>query len=206
VYEAVNRRRSVRAYAETPVPEESLKRILEAARLSPSASNRQPWYFIVVTDSEKRKIISQGRYAKFVTQSPVVVVGCADKTASPKWSVVDVSIALENIVLTATGEGLGTCWIGGFIEEDVKHILEIPEKYDVIAIISVGYPLEKLDVLHMPPEQAHTRKSLQEIVGYEKYGQILRNGLRISSDASSMNHLRTLSRTKQMRRLGLIHW
>jgi nitroreductase len=171
VYEAINRRRSVRKYAETPVPEESLKRILEAARVAPSASNRQPWYFIVVTDSGKRKIISQGRYAKFVTESPIVIVGCADKMASPKWCVVDVSIALENIVLAATGEGLGTCWIGGFIEEDVKRILEIPEKYDVIAIISVGYPRENLDVDQMPLEQAHARKSLQEIVGYEKYGQ-----------------------------------
>lgn len=171
VFEAVRSRKSVRTYAETPVPEESLTRILEAARVAPSASNRQPWYFIVVTDSEERKIISRGRYAKFVTESPIVIVGCADTMASPKWCVVDVSIALENMVLAATGEGLGTCWIGGFIEEDVKRILEIPEQYNVVAIISVGYPRVSLDVDQTPRERTHMRKSLQEIVGYEKYGQ-----------------------------------
>jgi len=71
VFEALRTRRSVRAYEETPVPRKALKLILEAGRVSPSASNGQPWHFIVVTDIEKRKVISKGPYAKFVIESPL---------------------------------------------------------------------------------------------------------------------------------------
>jgi nitroreductase len=171
VYEAIHNRKSIRAYAETPVPKETLERILEAGRVAPSAANRQPWHFIVVTDSEKRKVISKGPFAKFVTESPVVIVGCGDTRASPKWYMVDVSIALENIVLAATCEGLGTCWIGGFVEEEVKRLLEIPENFKIVALLSVGYPREKLDIGRTILKVVHKRKSLQEIVSQEKYGQ-----------------------------------
>ena len=170
VFEALKMRRSVRAYQETPVPKEALERILEAGRIAPSASNRQPWHFIVVTDSQKRKTISRGPYAKFVTESPVLIVGCGDTEASPNWHIVDVSIALENMVLAATAEGLGTCWIGGFIEDEVRQLLEIPENFKIVALLSVGYPREKLEVgprLRL----VRPRKGLQEITSSEKYGQ-----------------------------------
>jgi nitroreductase len=101
----------------------------------------------------------------------VVIVGCGDASASPKWYIVDVSIALENMVLAATGEGLGTCWIGGFIEEEVKRLLEIPESFRVVAILSLGYPREKPDIGAKLLKIVRKRKSLQEIVSSEKYGQ-----------------------------------
>jgi nitroreductase len=85
VFEAVQNRTSVRAYTDEPVPKDKLERILEAGRLAPSARNTQPWHFIVVTDKEKRKILSKGRYAKFLTQSPVVIVALGDKEASADW-------------------------------------------------------------------------------------------------------------------------
>ena len=86
VFEAIRRRKSVRAYAPTPVPKEKLERILEAARLAPSAENRQPWYFIVVTDPDKRKRIAKsGIFARFLAKSSIVIVGCGDRKASPKW-------------------------------------------------------------------------------------------------------------------------
>ena len=108
VFAAVQSRRSVRGYAHAEVPKEKIEKILEAGRRAPSAMNAQPWHFIVVTDLENRRLISKsGRYAGFLKESPVVIVGCGDSEASPKWYVVDVSIALQSMVLTATAEGLG---------------------------------------------------------------------------------------------------
>ncbi|HPC27687.1 MAG TPA: nitroreductase family protein, partial [Candidatus Methanomethylicus sp.] len=78
VFVAVKSRRSVRSYLPDPVPKEKLDRILESARLSPSAMNRQPWHFVVVTDSVKRKALSSGHFAHFLEEAPVVIVGCGD--------------------------------------------------------------------------------------------------------------------------------
>jgi len=169
VFEAIQRRRSVRAYAKTPVPEEKLGKILEAARLAPSAENIQPWYFVVVTDHEKRKQIAKsGMFAGFLEESPVVIVGCGDRKASPKWYAVDVTIAMQNMVLAATAEGLGTCWIGSFDEGLIKKLLKIPERFSVVALLTVGYPREKLD---LTAKIAHLvrRKRLEDIVGFEEY-------------------------------------
>jgi len=119
VFEAIEKRRSIRNYEPTPVPREKLEKILEAARLAPSASNVQPRHFIVVTDVEKREALSGGMFASFLKQAPVVIVACGDEKKAPKWHAIDVAIAVENMVVAATGEGLGTCWIGSFDENKV---------------------------------------------------------------------------------------
>lgn len=171
VFEAIQKRKSVRAYEAKPVPREVVEKILEAGRLAPSANNIQPWHFIVVTDIEKRKVISLGPNSKFLTEAPVVIVGCGDKQASPNWNKVDVSIALENMVLAATAEGLGTCWIGWFHEVKVKVLLEIPDHYTVVALLAVGYSREKLDPDRKLLQIVHKRKAISEIVSAEKYGE-----------------------------------
>lgn len=174
MFEAIRRRRSVRAYAPTQVPRERLERILEAGRLAPSAENIQPWYFIVVTDPEKRKLIAKsGRFAGFLVESPVVIVGCGDRKASPRWHVVDVTIAMQNMVLTATEEGLGTCWVGSFDEGLVRRLLKIPEHLKVVALLAVGYPRKKLDLMGKMAHFIHWRKKLDEIVGFEEHGKKL---------------------------------
>ncbi len=124
VFEAVQERRSIRAYQDKPVPREKLEKILEAGRLAPSAKNIEPWHFIAVTDEEKRKILSKGIYAKFLAQSPLVIVACGDKKASPDWYAIDVALAVENMILTAVSEGLGTCCVGSFDEKEVKEVLK----------------------------------------------------------------------------------
>ena len=172
VFKAIELRRSVRVYDSRPVPRNRLLKVLEAGRCAPSASNRQPWHFIVVTDSEKREKLSRGTYARFLAETPVVIVGCGDTVASPKWFMVDVAIALENMVLAATGEGLGTCWIGSFDEADLKQALKIPEGYRVVALLALGYPAEKLDVSSGPQRLVGRRKVLNQIVSYEEFGQI----------------------------------
>lgn len=169
VFEAVQSRRSVRAYEPKPIPEDVLSKILEAGRLAPSASNRQPWHFIVVTDPEKKKVLSEGRYAHFLTETPVVIVGCGDAELSPRWYAVDVTIALQQMVLTATEEGIGTCWIGSFDEEPVRKILKVPEKFKVVAMLDMGYSRDRLD-LGALLMKSKNRKALQEITSSEEFG------------------------------------
>jgi len=170
VFAAVQKRRSVRAYLPDPVPKDTLERILKAGRLAPSAMNLQPWHFIVVTDPEKRKELSAGRFAKFLTQSPVVIVGCGNMRASPKWCVVDTTIALENMVLVATGEGIGTCWIGSFNEKQVKALLKIPKKFTVVAMLAVGYPRETRDLMRKAITFVKPRKKIEGIASTEEFG------------------------------------
>ena len=172
VFEAIQKRRSVRAYSSEPVPREALERVLEAGRLAPSASNVQPWHFIVVTDKAKREALAKGgRYASFIKESPVVIVGLGDADASPNWYRVDVTIALENMVLTATSEGLGTCWIGSFEENQAKELLKIPENFKIVALLSMGYPRGKMDVTLKTISLVRKRKKLEEIASFEEYGK-----------------------------------
>ncbi len=146
-YDTVRERKSVRAYDGTPVPEDVLARILETGRTSPSAKNLQPWHFVVVTDPEKRKALSAGTWAKFLKESPVVIVGCGNRKESPDWNVVDTTIALQTMVLAATAEGLGTCWVGSFDEAKVKVLLGIPDHFGVICLIAMGYERQKRDIV-----------------------------------------------------------
>lgn len=170
MFEAVQSRRSIRAYDSVPIPEDKLMKILEAARLAPSAGNAQPWHFVVVTNNEKRRKIAEGRrFAGFLAESPVVIVGCGNEKASPKWFTVDVAIAMQNMVLTATSEGLGTCWIGDFDEKLVKELLRIPENYRVVALLALGYPRETLDVQGKVLHLIRRRKKLKDIVSFEEF-------------------------------------
>ena len=164
VTEAIRVRRSVRSFSDREIPEEVLMKILEAGRVSPSASNMQPWHFIVVKDAARREALSKGRYAKFLSDCPVVIVGCGNKVASSKWYRVDLSIALEDMVLEATSEGVGTCWIGSFDGDSVKEVLKIPDDFEVVAMIAVGYPKENV-------ARRSSRKSLAEISSWEEFGR-----------------------------------
>jgi len=167
VFTAISQRSSVRAYKDTDIGEEKLKKILEAARLSPSSSNRQEWKFIVVKNKEIRKKLANAAFGQsFIGEPPVVIVACATESKSimacgqPAYTV-DISIACAFMILQAYELGLGTCWIGAFKEDKVKKILKIPEHVRVLAMTPLGYP-------NQPPSQQF-RKSLDQIVCFEKY-------------------------------------
>jgi nitroreductase len=168
VSDAIRVRKSVRAYDSKEIPDDVLTRILEAGRISPSASNTQSWHFIVVKDAAKRKTLSQHRWTKFLTESPVVIVGCGDKK-DPDWYVIDVSIALQTMVLAATGEGIGTCWIGDFDEDEVRELCKIPKNFSVVCLLALGYPREKFDLGRTLVGKR--RKKLPDIVSYEEFGR-----------------------------------
>jgi nitroreductase len=152
-------RRSVRKYERKPVPDDVLRAVLEAGRQAPSARNLQPYCLIVVRDPELKRKLVFSEWNRFIEEAPVVIVGCGDSRA--KWAVVDVAIALQNMVIAAEALGLGTCWVGHFIEEDVKKALKIPERMRVVAMITLGYPDEK--------PAPRPKKSLGELVRYETY-------------------------------------
>jgi nitroreductase len=168
-YDAVRKRLSVRSYKPDPVPEDVLNRILEAGRLAPSAKNCQPWKFIVITDPAIRQaLVAACRGQGSVGQAPVVICGCcieeqAWKRMGGYWSAeaVDIAIALEHIHLAAAAEGLGTCWIGAFLEAEVKKVLAIPAGVKPIALTPLGYPA------HEPEPQS--RKPLSEITCADRW-------------------------------------
>jgi len=167
VFTAISQRRSVRAYKDTDIGEDELKRILEAARLSPSSSNRQEWKFIVVKNKETRKKLANAAFGQsFIGEAPVVLVACATESKAimacgqPAYTV-DVSIACAFMILQAYELGLGTCWIGAFKEDEVKEILKIPEHVRVVAMTPLGYPNQ--------PLSQKSRKGLDQIVCFEKY-------------------------------------
>lgn len=170
-FEAISSRRSVRSFLPTPVPEGSMDRILEAGRLAPSAMNRQPWHFIFVTDPEKRKALSKGKFAGFLASSPLVIVGCSNREKSPKWHAVDTAIAMQNMVIAATNEGLGTCWIGSFDESIVREAMKIPSEYGVLAMIAVGYPGNNFSFAGSVASLIRIKKRPEEIASKEEFGR-----------------------------------
>jgi len=165
VFEAISQRRSVRSYQDRPVEDKALERILEAARLAPSANNRQEWKFVVVRDAELRNRLAEAaRGQSFVAEAPVVIAACAAEhdhvmSCGHPCFLVDVAIALEHIALAARALGLGTCWIGAFDQGKVRDILGIPDSVEIVELMPLGYPSDW--------PAARGRKSLHDIVCYD---------------------------------------
>jgi nitroreductase len=157
--EVLLKRRSIRRYKDAPVPKEKILKLLEAARVAPSASNKQPWHFIVVENKETIKQLAKSEWA---AKAPLMIVGLADQEASPNWCSNDLGIAFEHIALATTNLGLGGCWMGQTGREDlIRKLLDIPDKLRPVAVMPIGVP----DETPTPKE----RKSLDDIVSWEKY-------------------------------------
>lgn len=138
-------RRSIRRYENKDIPEEVLQQILETGRQAPSAANRQPIHFVIVTDRDILQNLCDNLINRFVKYAPVAIVGCADikSLLTGKWAVVDATIAMENMVIAAWTLGIGSCWIGACNEEKVKELLKIPDKWKFVALLTFGYPAEQ---------------------------------------------------------------
>ncbi|MFA4880994.1 MAG: nitroreductase family protein [Candidatus Doudnabacteria bacterium] len=166
VAQAIRERRSIRRYRSDPVPEEKLNKILEAARLAPSAHNAQDWKFIVAREREIRRQLSVAAGQNFLAEAPIIIAAVALNPESlmscevPAYAV-DLAIAVEHMALQATAEGLGTCWIGAFDQKEVKAILKVPEKYKIVALLPIGVPDET--------PMAKPRKNITEVVCWEKF-------------------------------------
>lgn len=167
VFEAIKSRRSIRSFADRTIEEEKLRKVLEAGRLAPSAGNMQEWKFVVVRDKHtKEKLATAANNQRFIARADVVIAGCAtevDKimTCGQYTYPIDLAIAMDHMSLQAVEEGLGTCWIGAFKEDEVKSILGIPKEIRVVELMPLGYPL------HVP--EPRERKDLEQIVAYDKW-------------------------------------
>jgi len=166
VFRAIKNRYSCRSYKAEPVTEDKLKKILEAARLAPSAHNTQEWRFVVVKDAKKRKELAEAANQSFIAEAPIIIAavglnpGDILSSGAPDY-IVNLAIAVDHMTLQATEEGLGTCWIGAFSQEKVKKVLGIPKKCKVAFLMPLGFPAEK--------GRPKTRKSLEEIISYDRF-------------------------------------
>ncbi|CCF85601.1 nitroreductase family protein [Nitrolancea hollandica] len=154
----------VRSYQDTPVPEEVVRRIVEAARLTASSINLQPWHFIVVEEKETlRQLGRLARTGPYIAEAPLAVVVAIDKDS--RFGVSDASRAIQDMMLAAWAEGIGSNWVGFGGLEAVGRLLDIPAGMEVLAIIPFGYPAEAIG------RGKKKRKPLNEVVSRERYGQ-----------------------------------
>jgi nitroreductase len=177
--ELVNNRQSVRKYLSKPVERDVIERCLEAARLAPSASNGQPWSFIVVDEPELKDRVAAATmgpmwtFNNFVPQAPVIVAVVMEKMKTitsagamvkeKKYSLFDIGIASEHFCLQAAEEGLGTCMLGWFDEKRVKELLNVPKKKRLMLLITLGYAPEGYKL------RKKIRKPFEEVVRYNGY-------------------------------------
>ena len=163
----VAQRRSIRRYRDQPVDRDKILTCIEAARLAPSASNRQRWKFVVVRDAKIRKELSLAAGGQaHIAEAPVAIAAVATmpeyimRCGVPAYTV-DLAIAVDHMTLAAVDEGLGTCWIGAFSQEEARAILKVPEHYRIVTLLPLGFPKQ--------PGKTKERKSLDEIVCYDTF-------------------------------------
>jgi len=175
----VKARQSVRRYLSKEVEREKIESCLEAARLAPSASNSQPWSFIVIDEPKLKEAVAKETFSQLISfnhfslQAPVLIIlisersGFLNKVAEAikdkQFSLIDIGITAEHFCLQATEEGLGTCILGWFDEKGVKKLLNIPQQKRVELIITVGYPASN----QIRPKK---RKPIDKIKSYNTYG------------------------------------
>ena len=177
--ESIQHRRSIRKFTSDPIDPEKLEAMLEAAKLAPSGNNKQPWTFIVVQSEQQRLAVMEACHRQtWMITAPAFIVAVADISArvetkpglyldenSPDWelkrAIRDTAIATENILLEADAQGLGTCWVGFFVQSEIRPVLGIPDDKFVLAVIPLGYADQE------PP--ARPRRALEEIVRYERW-------------------------------------
>ena len=163
VFEAVRTILAVRRYQDRPVPEATVRRIVEAGRLTGSAKNVQPWHFIVVRDRETlRRLGALAQTGPYAAEAPLAIVVAVDKS---RFAVSDASRAIQSMLLTAWADGVGSNWVGFGGLEDVKALLGIPAELDMLAILPFGYPAEAVG------RGKKQRKPLGAVAHRERYGQ-----------------------------------
>lgn len=166
VVDAIRTVLAVRSYKDTPVPDEVIREILEAGRLTASAGNRQPWNFVVVTDRDVLQALadhSEG-HGPYVNKAAFAVAVVVDKTT---LGISDASRAIQSMVLAAWVRGVGSNWVGfSDMLTEINPILGIPEDLDVVAVLPFGYPADE-----SLGKGIKKRKPLEEIVHWGSWGQ-----------------------------------
>jgi nitroreductase len=170
-YSILEKRFSVRQYLKDPVPRNVIDRILKVGNEAASAANKQPWAFILCQGEDKKKI-NDVFYRDGFKDAPVAIVAVADlqnawtrRNDGKNYAYVDTTIAVTEMILAATAEGLGTCWIAAFDYEKAKEILDIPEGMEIVTLFTIGYIPEDIK------QQERNRKPMENILHIGKYSK-----------------------------------
>ncbi len=166
--ELIQARYSVRAYKRDPVPDPVLAKVLEAARLAPTAANRQPFRILVIHTDGREEELKRIYGRDWFVQPPIVIALCGltdrcwVRTDGKRFCDIDAAIVMDHLILAATDQGLGSCWIGAFDAQAARQILKLPESVEPIVFTPLGYPSDR------PGEKK--RKPTVELVHYESWG------------------------------------
>lgn len=162
VIRVLKERRSIRKYLPKPISRDILEDIIDCGRLAPSAKNLQPWLFVVATEHDTKEKISQlATYGKFIADAAACVAVFCER--DNEFKVEDGSAATENIIIAAKAYDIASCWVAGYrrpYSEDIRKALNVPEKYELISLVSLGYSDEKV---------TRSKKPLDEVLRWEKY-------------------------------------
>ena len=168
-YDTIEKRRSVRSFRDESINEDSLKKILEAARTAPSANNAQDYKFVVVRNADKRQALAMAAMEQsFIAEAPILIAAVAlnpnymMENEVPAYAV-DLAIAIDHMTLAAVQEDLGTCWIGAFDQDKVRRILNVPSDYKVVALLPLGVPRDEAGV--------KSRKRLIDLTCEEQFSE-----------------------------------
>ncbi len=166
--ELIQQRYSVRAYRADPVEEEKVQQVLEAARLAPTAANRQPFQVLVIHTQGRQEELARIWGPEFFTQAPLMICMCAVRSEawSRRWDGrnygdVDATIAMDHLILAAANLGLGTCWIAAFDPVAAREVLGLPDEVEPLVLTPLGYPADQ-----PVPKR---RKPLSDLVRYERW-------------------------------------
>ena len=167
VMEAIKGRRSIRQFTDDPIEKDKLDRLLEAARWAPSGGNLQKWRFVVVTEPSQKQLVRQFAPGIFAMPTAFIVICAEVETDANEWKqrlyLADCSIAAQNIMLAAYEMGIGTCVALSYAKTAIREILELPEDFEPMLVVTLGYPAEDPE----PPP----RFELSEMAFEERYGQ-----------------------------------
>lgn len=163
VFECVSTLSSVRMYDDREADMETVRKVVEAGRLAPSAHNDQPWEFLIINEKERlKKMADYCISGRFISEVSFAVVVLTDPES--RWQQIDTTRAVQNMVLTAWSMKLGSCWIGRLDIDGIKNYLNIPSKWDILTVLPFGYFIENL----IPYKKL--RKSPGEVFHLNQYG------------------------------------
>ncbi len=163
LFECLRTRIEVRAFRPDPVPEDVVRRILEAGRLAPSQRNRQPWHFIVIRDpAVLQKIGALAPSGPYIAAAPLAIAVVMDQAKMPQ---IDAARAVQQMALAAWADGVGTCWVAGLDRERIKTLLGVPPGMDLISLLPFGYPTEA------ELARKKRRKPLNQVAHRERFGE-----------------------------------
>lgn len=165
VLELIRSRRSIRSFSTKQVNDNDVIKILDSARLAPSGGNRQEWKFIYIKDPQVLRMVKNSSPGFYGDATAAIIVGLEDESSSLGYNLgnLDVGFAVENILLAAHSLGLGGCAIASFIPQAIKKIVDAPESFKPVLIVSLGYS----DKDTITPK----KKNLSEIVYLNEYGK-----------------------------------